>query len=274
MGMRKNLITTVTVLGMFLLSTQSWARSSFGSSSEMNHELSVGAGIASPSYITGLFGENAAGLAYNQTFKIQTHVNAADDQFNPLGYGAGFLAGNGIVGGGLYAQAGGETGVLSWGLGAAFDSIDLAIGVNGSYALIKNGGSYAGTTNSWGLNAGLIVNPNGKFRVGVNTYGLLNSVDAVGVGLALDPNQWATLVVDSAYTMGGNGTIELKPGFEIHLAMVRLAAAYGFKAAGPGGSVISDGASGGLGFSLGSHVGLQFYYSQLSKYYGGLTIRF
>jgi hypothetical protein len=114
---------------------------------------------------------------------------------------------------------------------------------------------------------GLIYDPKGKLRVGVNL--ITGSPAQVGVGVAGDVSNAVTLALDGSTSTTGNGSA-IKPGIGVNVAPVQLAVGYGF-AQDAGSAMIRSGISVGLGYSF-SKFHVQGYYDQLSQYFLGLAI--
>lgn len=265
-----------------LLSVQAYGSSTYNFSDTMenDHLLSVGEGISSPSTISAL-GENPAGLVYNRTFKVLGELSSGNDQFSPLGYGGGFLAGNGSVGGGIVLNGSNSTAngvaasidTLQFGIAAEFPSINLAWGFTGSFAFSGSGPTpTVGYGNSsWGLDTGVIFNPRSQTRFGITLFDVLDGIDAFAGGVSYDPTPWATFALDANYSKGPQTTV-VKPGLAIHLPGFQLAAGYGARVVGDGTGWFPTGLSLGVGFPISRTFALQAYYNQLALYYAGLTI--
>jgi hypothetical protein len=269
------------VLSAFTQSSSSHARGTAYSMGgfETDHLLSVGGGISSPS-MTSALGENPAGLIYNQSFKLLTQVASGNEQLNPLGYGAGIFAGNGSVGGGMVLQGfNNQTGttsgnvlLLNWGLAAEFPSINMAWGFTGTRTISATGdvrGTGSGTT--WCVDTGVIFNPRGSNRIGATIYQLLDDVDAVGLGYALDPSPWATFAVDASYTTKARTTV-VKPSLSFHLSKFQMSSGYGLRVQGTEWSWIRQGLSLAVGFEVTPHFSIQAYYNHLAQYLAAVTI--
>jgi hypothetical protein len=246
---------------------------------EMNHFISVGAGIATPS-LSSSMGENAAGLQYNQEFKFVGEGALTNNNTGSIGLGGLFLLGNGFVGGGAGIRTfngqgnnGGSITFLDFGMGAKIDAINLAFGATGTYTLQQNGPT-TGTGSGASLNTdvGFLINPNGIFRGGLTGYQLLSPTPTVGAGMAIDFSDWSTFAVDSTMDIHANGLV-VKPGFGIHLMDFQLAIGYGICLDTTGYNWIRQGGSIALGIRIAYNFHLQMYYNQLALYYLGLAVR-
>lgn len=267
------------VLLLALFSTQAYAYSS-SSSGDSDHLVSVGEGISSPSAVSAL-SENPAGLVYSKSFSLLGEVSSGNDQFSPLGFGGGFLAGNGSVGGGIVVNGSATTqgglsggaGLMQFGIATELSSLNMAWGFSGSFSFATVGTAQnVGYGNSpWGLDTGVIFNPKSQTRFGVTLYNLLDGIDAVGGGVSYDPSQSATLTLDGTYSRGTQ-TGAVKPGMAIRLPAFQMSAGYGFRVVGDGTGWFASGFSLGLGIPFSQKFALQAYYNQLSLYYAGLTV--
>jgi hypothetical protein len=247
-----------------------------GGGGEGQHLLSVGAGIASPSAVTGLFSENPAGLVYNSGFSFLGQASTYNDNFKPLNAGGGLFAGNGTVGGALSLNTTIANGAtlsnsplaLNWGLAAEIASLKTSFGFRGSHIFTSNS-AYAGST--FGLDAGIIIHPKDQSRFGITAYDVNDGIDYMGAGWAYDFNPQATFAIDGTYGFTGGGA-SLKPGMAVNLDAFHLSSGYGFNVANGGGARIYNGVSLGVGFNAGRSLVVQLYYNQLARYYAGLTI--
>lgn len=246
---------------------------------ELNHLLSVGGGIASPS-VTSALGENPAGLMYNTRTKVQAATATGSESLNPVGFGGLLFGGNGFVGGGIGLQGfnnqtegGGQILLLNWGLAAEFTSLNMAFGFTGTRTLHRSGvvmGTGSGTT--WCVDTGVIINPHGSSRYGLTLFQILDSVDAIGAGWAIDASSWSTFALDGTYSPDSKSAV-VKPGLSLQFDGFQMSSGYGFRAVGDSGSWIRQGLSLGVGFNLGDHMFAQMYYNHIALYYGGITFR-
>lgn len=269
MRLKKPLILMAVLCSSFSASSAS-AASSGGEEARL---LSVGAGIASPSFTSTVF-ENPAALFANRRPRLLGHVATPNSNFNPLGYGGLLYLGNGSIGAVVGAQTfdarGGSVGSLTqleFGLGAEIRALNMSLGASGSYDI-------SGGTGNYGINAGMILNYRGNVRFGATAFGLQDNVSAVGVGLAATVAPWLSLAGDASFVPNGFKNMTLKPGLAIHVAAVQFSLGYGINIDNsPTTSWISRGTSLGLGIQLGQSVHLQGYYNQLANYYMGLAFR-
>lgn len=270
-------------LGLSLVvSTSAWAAGAgYGTDDfETGHILSIGGGVASPSITSGLLGENPAGLAYNTQNKLLGELAGGNSDFNPMGSGGLFYLGNGRVGGGLGIQTfnsqfgnnnSATTTLFSYGIAAYIEGLNVSFGASGSYVFQNSGGGTTGN-NNWGLDLGLIYNPKGQVRLGATASSVIDGVDAIGVGIAADANEFATFALDASSDTHFHGKT-LKPAMGIHLMDFQLTVGYGVAVDKDAPNWIRRGGSFGIGFRLTPMFQLQGYYNQLAKYYGALTIR-
>jgi hypothetical protein len=256
--MNQSILKTLGSVSIILLATNSFAASG---SMGTKHEISAAQGGSSPSDISALF-QNPAGLSYNSKFAIDLMGFSNSTSFNPLQAGVGVYSGNGMFGFGLAATATpsnfSNTTSLKGGLGYSFGG-RFALGVSGSYA--TTGGAFDATI-------GALINSHHAFRVGLAAIGVLNGIDAYGLGLAFDLNQNATIVFDATSNPGFTN-INGDPALLINLNMFQLTGGYAFALRGsPGGT----GAHGGLGVKFSEKLALHGYYAQLNQIWFDLKI--
>jgi hypothetical protein len=257
----------------FLISFQS----ALAANDEGGHGLSMADGIASPSVTTGLV-ENPAGLHYNRKGKLLFALATPDTDLAPLGLGAGFFGGNGSFGGGLMLQSYIDQGVnssrgllLKGGIGFEIPPLNTAFGINAGRLFYEQGGRVASVaTTGWLADLGMIINPKGPGRLGIQFYSPFSGLSAVGAGYAHDVSQHITLGIDAIYGTGARA-MSLKPAFAVNSSGFLFNCAYGFNVVGDQGLIVRDGFSFGLGIPIGSTL-LHFYYSHLAHYYLGLSI--
>ncbi len=253
----------VTLIFVYLTALNSFAKD--GGSS---HELSVGAGMASPSETSALF-ENPAGLVYNSRIQFQGFGSSGNSSFNPLTAGAGIFLGNGMVGGAINATALtnniGNTLSLQAGLAASIGG-RIALGIEGSFLT-----SNSSAINQFDTNVGVIFNSHHDLRFGFAALGVVGGVDGYGAGIAYDLNSNATLAFDAS-TDSGLNTIGGKPALMIHLNPIQLTGGYAFTIKNAVASPLISGASVGVGINLSDKFKLQGYYNQLANYFFGLKV--
>lgn len=248
---------------------------------EMNHTLSVGAGIASPSVTSSLF-ENPAGLSYNLQTKFLAEGGSTNNNFNPIGLGGLFFLGNGFVGGGIGVQTfngqGDNAGLLTqldFGIAAEISSMNISFGATGSYLIQRSGFPQGAWYNSnWSSDVGLIYNPRGEVRLGVTAFNVINGVDAIALGIAGDASSWATFVLDGSMNPRTATGKVLKPAMGIHLMDFQFTLGYGLPLDNGSDNWIRRYSSFGLGIRLSYNWHFQAYYNQLALYYLGLTVKF
>lgn len=244
---------------------------------ETPHNLSYAAGFASPSQTNALF-ENPSGLMYNQAFKILAQGVTNSSDFSVPGGSLGLFLGNGFVGGALTfdfasARSGGTQGTLNAGLGTFISPANLAFGVSANYSLWNLTGGSTGLANNsiWGINSGLLYNPQGEWRIGLTGNQIGTGNECVGLGFAWDPGGWATLALDASKFVRGDG-IALKPGMGLHFYNFQMSIGWGIPLQ-PGAYSMRIGPELGLGVRFSYNVHLQAYYNHLTLYQVGLLIQ-
>jgi hypothetical protein len=229
-----------------------------------DHVLTVAGGVASPSKTTALE-ENPAGLTYNTSPELLGFVSSESNNFNPLEYGLNYFTGNGMVGGALgLKRSSADSTSINFGLAADLLSKNFSLGFAGSYTFGSGGHS-----SGWNGNLGAILFPQADLRFGVTAYHVIGGVNTLGFGVAYDANSSATLALDAAYGTSTQG-LTLKPGAMIRLSDLQLSAGYGIVASN-GGAYFTEGFSAGLGFNISRSAHLEAYYSQIQKFFFGVS---
>ncbi len=237
---------------------------------EVNHSLSIGGGISSPS-ITSALVENPAGLGHNRRFNLLASAVSDDDDHDHVGLGGHLYLGNGSIGAGLglqnYSTTGGRTDhkIFNYGAGLIVDPLDIAIG---AAAATRLGDS---STAAFSTNVGALFNPRGTTRLGFTAFDINHQFNQWGAGIASDIDPAATFAVDFS-TNKGRRAKTIKPSLGIHLADLQLVAGYGIKLDDDAGSWIRRGSSFGIGLKLTRNALLQAYYNQLSLFYAALRL--
>lgn len=273
----KSLTPIVAVVLLALTPSSAWAYGRGIEDFETPHNLSYGAGFASPSQTNALF-ENPAGLMYNQAFKILAQGVTNSSDFSVPGASLGLFMGNAFVGGALTFDfaapiVGGTMGTLNAGIGTLISPLNLAFGVSASYAIWNVTGRSTNLANNaiWGINSGLLYNPQGEWRIGLTGNQLGTGNECVGLGFAWDPGDWATLALDASKFVRGDG-IALKPGLGLHFYNFQMTMGWGIPLQ-VGAYSMRTGPELGIGVRFSYNVHLQAYYNHLSLYQVGLLIQ-
>lgn len=244
----------------------------------VKHNLSISGGIAHPSTALAI-SQNPAGLIYGKATKVHLSLEQGEDK-GPAGLGGGILSGSESVGGGAYLRdyntdpgSVSKIYLFNIGLGVMFSPINSAIGIGTS----KNLGSRdpIDTTNScsnWCVDAGLIVNPNGDFRIAGNVVQLSDSNYLIGGGIAADASENITFVID-AQANSQKSTLVAKPGIGIFISGIQLTGSYGFRAWGTQEAGMRQGWSGGISTEFIPNMLLEAYMNQFTHYYFSATLQ-
>lgn len=228
---------------------------------EAMYALSASGGIVSPSYSNSVF-QNPAAISRIPRLNINAFGNADSSLGNPT-LGGGLMYGGGVYGiaAGFSTATAASTSQAYFGLGAEITSIKTAFGVSGTYGISPSGGT--------NFNAGILISPSDRFRLGFTALGLSNSITELGGGMAFWLNPAASLLVDVS-TDRSFGNINFKPGFMIVDQNLGATISYGF---GTASSIeISTGFSAGAFASLGKTVKLEVYYNMIQTLNATLTI--
>jgi hypothetical protein len=126
---------------------------------------------------------------------------------------------------------------------------------------------------TWTADLGLLYNPFGRGRVGLNLYDLSAGMTAVGLAGAVDINRFSTLTFDASTDRHGRG-LTLKPGIGVRAAGVHLAYSYGMQVDKSAESGITAGNTLGLGYEFNSTFRIDGYYNQVVPYFLGVTASF
>ena len=242
-----------------------------GGGAGYSEALTAGVGVVSPG-AQGAAVFNPAGLIYNSGFKLQAHVDAYDTSAQVLGeglrmtYGAGNFA---ATLGGHYLNASQGIG-LDAGLGFYIPSMSTAFGVNWSFPVSQGGAG--GAIASGDGTAGILINPTGRFQVGVTGFSLLNAAArSLGGGLAYKISPEFTLLTDMVYGLTG-GQITLVPALKVHFAPVQFSLGYAVNL-NSGVGTLASALRAGVGFDISNRLQLHFYYNQFRSYHGALQIQ-
>lgn len=228
---------------------------------ENSYALSGAGGIASPSYSMAVF-QNPAGISYIPKFNINFSGGANSSFQNPI-IGGGLMYGGGNWGivGGLQDAVTPGTQSLYFGLAGEITAIKTSLGVSGTYGINPSGGL--------NLNAGILITPVDKFRLGFTAFGLNNSISELGAGLNINLSQAFSFMVDASSNTSLSN-INFCPGLTVADQNIGATLGYGF---GNASSLqIMTGFSAGAFAALGKTVKLELYYNRLQTLFGSLTI--
>lgn len=242
-----------------------------GGGSDFSEALTAGAGVVSPG-AQGAAVYNPAGLVYNSRFKLQIHGDAYDTSAQILGEGLRLTYGTGNVAatvGGHYLNP--TQGIsVDAGLGFYVDAIKTAFGVNWGFPVYQGGS--AGAMASSDGSVGILINPTGRFQLGVAGFNLLNTISRnLGGGLAYKISPNLTLLSDVIYFLNG-GQIVLVPALKVHFSPAQFSFGYAVNLNSGVGTLASS-IRAGVGFDISNRVQLHFYYNQFVSYHGALQIQ-
>ncbi|MCB0386029.1 MAG: hypothetical protein KDD43_11600, partial [Bdellovibrionales bacterium] len=212
-----------------------------------------------------------AGHSLYKGFNLQLMGAAADDANDTKTAGAAILYGMSDFGFSLGATAADdgdsttdEDPVAYWGLGFHLSSISTSIGFSGYVTKDANDKTVNGE------NVGILINPGGRFALGLVAYNAFDDVSAWGIGFNFGLNSDWSLSVD-AIDYDESDRTEIWPGVKYSSAKFEFA----------GGMQINEGGSGddedffiSLGIKPWSLMSLQLHYQLIQKYYAGLQISF
>ena len=255
---------TLTTLGAIGLVGVSIGNTSFAmEKTDGMYQLSGAGGISSPSYSMSVF-QNPAAITYFPKLNVNVIGGAGQSLSNPI-VGGGVGYGTGVFGltAGFQTQTAASTSQAYFGLAGQITSIKTALGISGTYGISPSGGVV--------LNAGILITPVDKVRLGFTALNLTNSISEYGAGLAIGLNQSFTIMVDAS----ANNTlsnINFMPALMAQDQNVGAMLGYGF---GNQSSIqILTGFTAGGFVALGKTVKLELYYNMLQTFFGNLTIHF
>lgn len=265
--MNTKVMHLIVVSALAVSSWEAWARGGGAG----NNNIPIGPGISHPSSTSVFFRENPAGHSLYKGMNLQLMGASNDDTPDVKTAGVGILYGASDFGVSLGAtmaddgnSATDEEPVGYWGLGFHISSISTSIGFSGMVTKDANDN----TVNS--ENVGLLINPGGRFALGVVAYNAFDEVSAWGLGLNFELNSDWSLSVD-AIDHQNSDLMEIWPGFKYASPKFEFAA----------GVEINEGGSGddedffiSLGIKPWSAFSIQLHYQLIQKYYAGLQISF
>ena len=252
-----------------------------GDDNDLLHNLSVGGGVAAPSE-TAFSGENAAGLIYNRRPSVLAFLAAGPLYPNLLSNGLGFLAGNGMAAVSLGVQTynnaqdqSGNISTFNFGVATYSSFINMSFGLNGVYRFQNSSAPSLAASQepTWTADLGMLYNPFGNFRLGLNLYGLSKGVTAGAVGFAANVNPFSLVSLDVSTNNQGRG-LTFKPGIGVRASSFNLAYSYGMQLDKSADSGITAGNTIGLGYEFNPTFRLQGYYNSFVPYYLGATVSF
>lgn len=254
--------------------------SSSRKSDSATYSLSVAGGVAGPSFL-GFRRENPAGLIYNQNGRILGYLATDRDHPETLSNGLSFLAGNGEAAASIGVQSfnnatdeGGSITRLNFGMATYSETLNLSMGLSGSYRFQKPSHAVAPELQpTWTADLGLLYNPFGTIQIGAQAYDLSRGVSAFGAGVATHINSFSLLAVDVSTNNRGRG-LTLKPGLGVRAAAFHITYGYGMQAEEDRGVAtgISVGNTLGVGYEFSPQFRMLGSYNQFSTYFLGATI--
>lgn len=247
--------------------TSAWARGG----AAQHHNIPIGVGISHPSSTSIFFRENPAGHSLYKGLNLQLMAATADDANDTKTAGVGILYGASDFGlsiGATSADDGDSTTdedpVGYWGFGFHLSSIATSIGFSGYVGTDSNDETITGE------NIGILVNPGGRFAIGIVAYNAFDDTSAWGIGFNFGLNSEWSLSVD-AIDYDNSDRTDIVPGVKYSSAKFEFA----------GGVQINQGGSGddedfyvSLGIKPWHLVSLQLHYQLIQKYYAGLQFSF
>ena len=248
-----------------------------GAQESIRHNLSIAGGIAHPSEALAI-SQNPAGMVYNRATKVHLSLEQGLDK-GPVGLGGGLLTGSETVGAGAFLRDyNTEPGSVSKiylfnvGLGVLFNPINSSIGIGASKNLgYRDPLNNTNTCSNWCIDAGLIINPNGDFRVAGNIIQISDSNYLMGAGIATDVSENITLVADGQAD-SQKSTFVAKPGIGIFIKGIQLTGSYGFRVWGNQEVGMRQGWSAGVSSELLQNVLFEAYMNQFTHYYFSATL--
>lgn len=239
------------LLGLSLLLISSSALAAGGM--EPRQVLSTGAGIADSSFL----GTNGAGWAYNSHAKIVVGGGTTFSQLSAFNLLGGVALGNSKVGGGVLATyvpartitVGAVSVTTPAALGAVaglgFDLKTVAIGVNANVNVTP-------TFSLGSISPGLLINPDGKIRIGANFTTVSN---LIGAGIAADLGKNFVVAGDiTTPTTGIFSTFTLTPGLKFISNGERFSLAANYALSRVGATT-----TGTIGAALAAQLGIANY---------------
>jgi hypothetical protein len=216
--------------------------------------VAISSGIVYPAPLTALR-ENPSGLADHPGLSLMGSLES-DDDFSPLSAGGQFLAGNGQIGGGVWART---DEVVSFGVGAEVESFGFGLA-----------GSTRFGTGGFSLDVGLHYDGPSELNWGALIVDLADGVDALGFGVGFDVSPQLSVGVDGGVSLV-NDKVSLVPGIGLRVEPLEVTLGYGL---GDLGAPLARGVMLGLGFSVARSLELVGYYNHLSELFLGLGVRF
>lgn len=252
-----------------------------GSDSTATYDLSVAGAVAAPSS-AGFIGENPAGLIYNSTPSIQGFIASDKDHPELLSNGISVGAGNGLAAATLgvqsFANATDDRGSitrLNFGLATYAESLGTVIGLSGAYRFTNRASRAVdpGLEATWTANLGLLFNPFGIFRLGLNLYELDKGMTGAAAGVSAKLNSSSVLSIDAGADNRGRG-LTVKPGIGVTAGALSLTYAYGMQVDREVRSNIAPGNTIGVGLQATDTVHVVGYYNHFELYSLSVKLRF
>lgn len=255
---------------------------------ESQHNLPLGAGIASPSVNTTPF-ENPAGYIFNSQVKVHaSYSRLSDGTPAPERVSALAVTGNGFLGGGIayhsykYYPTGSfaptanvpSAKQIGFAFANAIDPANLAAGFsffrsmesNTMFSAIRGGGSNP-------INFGTLLNPKGKFKFGFTAFDILSGTAAAGTGVATNFSERTAAALDILGSVTKKSYI-VKGTLGTSISIVQLTLGYGVSVGGerviawvPNGLSLGAGA-----WFAGDKVRLIMSINQIDAFYLGATV--
>lgn len=229
-------------------------------------EISVSAGIASPSATSAIL-QNPAGLTRNRRLQIEAHSAFPGNGLENPTLGAGiFGGGNGFgAGAGVNHSTQGSVSTAYYGLGVQAGGAGFSLGISGMTSISNGGGS--------SFDLGLLIGGADRFRIGATVMDFTESGREFGLGVGFGLGGGASFVTDLAIGSEFDNPW-LQPGIVVGSSSAALTLSYGFalRSSSSGTSQVSDGITFGGSLEAGQNLRLSVYYRQLSHLYAGLGI--
>ena len=234
----------------------------------LDHELSVAAGIASPSETSSVF-QNPAGLVFENKTAVSLMTAFPTNSLTYPILEGGIYTGNGNLGASLGIEkptVAGNSSSLYYGFGFLIPNISSSFGISGTTSF--NGGS--------AFNLGALFGTFEKFRVGATVRDFTSSGREWGIGMNYDFSTDASFVLDASLD-NSFGNPWLEPALVLRASSAAFTLGYGFAVTSGNSyysSQIADGFAAGLSIKFSQNLNFQAYYQQLSHYLFELTILF
>lgn len=262
---------------------------------EDKHLISVGPGISHPSAMTA-HGSNPAGIIFNHSLKLTTFLSSDNLKFQSPKLGSTLLLGNHSSGLALgisqikphlsnkdtWSTPQSNNLFASVGAATYFNSVKTAIGFNFIHTLNGERSPFSSqpfpnnkptSTSEYGLDIGMLFTPMSSVRSAISIFQVLDGLDHLAAGLALDFTDSFTLTLDNSYALKSQDW-NFMPGLRIADSSFQFSTAYGIPINDKGVSFFSKSIFlGTLGISFSRNLHLALSYNTLGRYSAHFTVR-